>query len=91
VAFWHEWSRPKCDYNARVRKAQLLSAGYMGFAHAAMTPKKPWYHRLAFCANSAGTLDQLPHWLNSAAGWRRKRHHTWIVFACALIMALGTA
>jgi PiT family inorganic phosphate transporter len=45
-----------------------------------------------FAANSAGTLDQLPHWaefLRPDGG--EKDIDTWIVFTCALIMAVGTA
>ena len=86
-------ARPKW-INAVFGKAQLLSAGYMGFAHGSNDAQKTMgiIALAVFAANSAGTLDQLPAW----AGFLRpdggeKDIDTWIIFACALIMALGTA
>jgi PiT family inorganic phosphate transporter len=86
-------SRPKW-INAVFGKAQLLSAGYMGFAHGSNDAQKTMgiIALAIFTANSAGTLDQLPHWaefLRPDGG--EKDIDTWIIFTCALIMALGTA
>jgi len=86
-------SRPKW-INAVFGKAQLLSAGYMGFAHGSNDAQKTMgiIALAIFAANSAGALDQLPSWaefLRPDGG--EKDIDAWIVFACALIMALGTA
>ena len=86
-------ARPKW-INAVFGKAQLLSAGYMGFAHGSNDAQKTMgiIALAIFSANSAGTLDQLPAWaefLRPDGG--EKDIDTWIIFACALIMALGTA
>jgi inorganic phosphate transporter, PiT family len=86
-------ARPKW-VNAVFGKAQLLSAGYMGFAHGSNDAQKTMgiIALAIFSANSSGTLDQLPAWaefLRPDGG--EKDIDTWIVFACALIMALGTA
>jgi PiT family inorganic phosphate transporter len=80
--------------NAVFGKAQLLSAGYMGFAHGSNDAQKTMgiIALAIFTANSAGTLDQLPHWaefLRPDGG--EKDIDTWIACICALIMALGTA
>ena len=86
-------ARPKW-INAVFGKAQLLSAGYMGFAHGSNDAQKTMgiIALAIFAANSAGTLDQLPQWaefLRPDGG--EKDIDTWIVVSCALIMALGTA
>jgi PiT family inorganic phosphate transporter len=86
-------SRPKW-VNAVFGKAQLLSAGYMGFAHGSNDAQKTMgiIALAIFTANSAGTLDQLPNWaefLRPDGG--EKDIDTWIACTCALVMALGTA
>ncbi|MDO9267839.1 MAG: inorganic phosphate transporter [Methylobacter sp.] len=86
-------ARPKW-VNVAFGKAQLLSAGYMGFAHGSNDAQKTMgiIALAIFGANSAGTLDQLPAWaefLRPDGG--EKDIDTWIIFACALIMASGTA
>jgi len=86
-------ARPKW-VNAVFGKAQLLSAGYMGFAHGSNDAQKTMgiIALAIFTANSAGTLDQLPHWaefLRPDGG--EKDIDTWIACTCALVMALGTA
>lgn len=86
-------ARPKW-INAVFGKAQLLSAGYMGFAHGSNDAQKTMgiIALAIFAANNAGTLDQLPNWaefLRPDGG--ENDIDTWIIFACALIMALGTA
>ncbi len=86
-------ARPKW-VNAVFGKAQLLSAGYMGFAHGSNDAQKTMgiIALAIFTANSAGTLDQLPLWaefLRPDGG--EKDIDTWIACTCALVMALGTA
>jgi PiT family inorganic phosphate transporter len=85
--------RPKW-INTVFGKAQLISAGYMGFAHGTNDAQKTMgiVALSIFTANSAGTLDQLPAWaefLRPDGG--EKDIDTWIVVTCALVMALGTA
>lgn len=86
-------SRPKA-INSIFGKAQLLSAGYMGFAHGSNDAQKTMgiIALAIFSANSAGTLDNLPVWaefLKPNGG--EKDIDSWIVVTCALIMAFGTA
>ena len=86
-------ARPKW-INALFGKTQLLSAGYMGFAHGSNDAQKTMgiIALAIFAANNAGTLDQLPHWakfLRPDGG--ENSIDTWIIFICALVMALGTA
>jgi inorganic phosphate transporter, PiT family len=86
-------SRPKW-INAVFGKAQLLSAGYMGFAHGSNDAQKTMgiIALAMFTANSAGTLDQLPHWaefLRPDGG--EQDIDAWVIFTCALMMALGTS
>ncbi|MEQ1637033.1 MAG: inorganic phosphate transporter [Methylococcales bacterium] len=86
-------SRPKW-VNVLFGKAQLLSAGYMGFAHGSNDAQKTMgiIALAIFAANAAGTLDQLPPWaefLRPDGG--EKDIDSWIIFTCALVMALGTA
>jgi PiT family inorganic phosphate transporter len=86
-------ARPKW-VNVVFGKAQLLSAGYMGFAHGSNDAQKTMgiIALAIFAANGAGTLDQLPTWaefLRPDGG--EKDIDAWIIFTCALVMALGTA
>jgi PiT family inorganic phosphate transporter len=86
-------SRPKW-VNAVFGKAQLLSAGYMGFAHGSNDAQKTMgiIALAIFTANSAGELDQLPQWaefLRPDGG--EKDIDAWVIFTCALVMALGTS
>ncbi len=86
-------ARPKW-VNAVFGKAQLFSAGYMGFAHGSNDAQKTMgiIALAVFAANGAGTLDQLPDWaefLRPDGG--EKDIDSWIIFSCALVMALGTA
>lgn len=85
--------RPKW-INIGFGKAQLISAGYMGFAHGSNDAQKTMgiIALSIFTANSAGTLDQLPVWaefLRPNGG--EKDIDLWIILTCALVMALGTA
>ncbi|MGR8953412.1 MAG: anion permease, partial [Gammaproteobacteria bacterium] len=86
-------ARPKC-INSVFGKAQLISAGYMGFAHGSNDAQKTMgiIALSIFAANSAGTLDQLPVWaefLRPDGG--EKDIDIWIICTCALVMAVGTA
>jgi PiT family inorganic phosphate transporter len=86
-------SRPKW-VNLFFGKAQLLSAAYMGFAHGSNDAQKTMgiIALAIFAANGAGTLDNLPDWaafLRPDGG--EKDIDKWIIFTCALVMALGTA
>jgi len=78
-------------------KAQIVSAGYMGFAHGMNDAQKTMgIIALALVsAQSVGTLDNLPDWLAflhpSPEALAQGDIDTWIKLACALTMAAGTA
>jgi len=86
-------SRPRW-VNAVFGKAQILSAGFMGFAHGTNDAQKTMgiVALAVFGAQTSGTLDSLPSWLgflhpsNPDGGI-----DTWIIVTCALVMAAGTA
>lgn len=85
--------RPKW-INTVFGKAQLISAGYMGFAHGSNDAQKTMgiIALSIFAANGAGTLEQLPAWAEFLRpGGGEKDIDTWIIVTCALVMALGTA
>lgn len=85
--------RPKW-INIVFGKAQLISAGYMGFAHGSNDAQKTMgiIALSIFAANGAGTLEQLPAWAEFLRpGGGEKDIDTWIIVTCALVMALGTA
>ncbi|GAB3090708.1 inorganic phosphate transporter [Lysobacter terrae] len=80
--------------NAFFGKAQLLSAGYMGFAHGTNDAQKTMgiIALAIFGAQSSGVLDGLPSWLaflHPDGG--EKDIDSWIMVSCALVMAAGTA
>jgi PiT family inorganic phosphate transporter len=83
--------------NAFFGKAQILSAGYMGFAHGSNDAQKTMgVIALALIgAQSVGTLDTLPSWLAflhpSDAALANNDIDTWIKITCAVVMAAGTA
>lgn len=85
-------SRPRW-VNALFGKAQIFSAGYMGFAHGTNDAQKTMgIIALALVgAESAGTLDNLPSWLAFMHPGDSEGIETWIVVTCALVMAAGTA
>ena len=84
--------------NAFFGKAQMFSAGAMGFMHGTNDAQKTMgIIALALLAGTrAGTLDGLPGWLaflrtpEPAAG-KDMEIATWIKVTCALVMAAGTA
>ncbi len=80
-------------------KAQLVSAGYMGFAHGSNDAQKTMgIIALALAAGAkAGSLDSLPDWLGFIRhpmvtdGSGKEAIAAWIKVICALTMAAGTA
>jgi PiT family inorganic phosphate transporter len=88
-------SRPRW-VNTFFGKAQILSAGYMGFAHGTNDAQKTMgvIAMSIFVAQGDGTLDQLPTWLafmRPAADAPKDHVASWIIVTCALVMASGTA
>ena len=80
--------------NAIFGKLQLVSAGYMGFAHGTNDAQKTMgiIALTIFAAESAGTLDNLPGWAQFLhPGNDANAIDTWIVVTCAIVMAAGTA
>ena len=80
--------------NAFFGKAQILSAGYMGFAHGKQDAQKTMgiIALAIFGAQQAGTLDSLPGWLSFIhPDGGEQDIDTWIIGTCALVMAAGTA
>lgn len=87
------WARPRW-VNAFFGKAQLASAAYMGYAHGTNDAQKTMgvIALALFSAQTSGTLDHLPAWLafmHPHGG--EKDIDSWIIVACALVMAAGTA
>src|SRR5690606_13646430 len=78
-------------------KAQLVSAGYMGFAHGLNDAQKTMgiIALLLVSAEANGVLSNLPGWLAfvhpSPEAITDGDIDTWIKVTCALVMAAGTA
>ncbi|MGH8072800.1 MAG: inorganic phosphate transporter [Lysobacter sp.] len=78
-------------------KAQLASAGYMGFAHGMNDAQKTMgiIALLLVSAQANGVLDDLPGWLAflhpSPGALSDGDIDIWIKITCALVMAAGTA
>ncbi len=86
-------SRPRW-VNAVFGKAQIFSAGYMGFAHGTNDAQKTMgvIAMAIFAAQSEGTLDQLPGFLSFMhPSGGKDGIDSWIIVSCALVMAAGTA
>jgi PiT family inorganic phosphate transporter len=83
--------------NSFFGKAQLVSAGAMGFAHGSNDAQKTMgIIALALVgAQAEGTLDNLPAWLAflhpSPGAMANNDIDAWIKITCALVMAAGTA
>jgi PiT family inorganic phosphate transporter len=94
--FLGRMARPRW-VNAFFGKAQIMSAGYMGFAHGSNDAQKTMgVIALALIgAQTAGTLENLPSWLAflhpSDSAQANNDIDTWIKVTCALVMAAGTA
>ena len=74
-------------------RAQLVSAGFMGFSHGSNDAQKTMgiVTLILYTATRRGLLGRLPPW----AGFLRIEEFNsvprWIVVVCALVMAAGTA
>jgi PiT family inorganic phosphate transporter len=86
-------SRPRW-VNAFFGKAQIVSAGYMGFAHGTNDAQKTMgvIALALFAAQGDGTLNQLPSWLSFMhPDGGKDQIDSWVVLTCGLVMAAGTA
>ena len=94
--FLSRMARPRW-VNAFFGKAQIVSAGYMGFAHGLNDAQKTMgIIALALVsAQAAGQLESLPSWLAflhpSEGAIESGDIDTWIKLTCAVVMAAGTA
>ncbi|GAB3344662.1 inorganic phosphate transporter [Marilutibacter aestuarii] len=83
--------------NSFFGKAQLVSAAGMGLAHGMNDAQKTMgiIALTLFSAQSVGTLDDLPAWLDflhpSDNAMATQDIDLWIKITCALVMAAGTA
>lgn len=80
--------------NAFFGKAQIFSAGYMGYAHGHNDAQKTMgiIALTLFAAQANGVLDDLPPALAFLhPGGGESDIALWIVLTCAVVMALGTA
>ena len=83
--------------NSFFGKAQLVSAGYMGFAHGLNDAQKTMgiIALALISAATAGEMEGLPDWLSflypSEGALEDGDIDTWIKVTCALTMAAGTA
>ncbi len=80
--------------NAFFGKAQVFSAAYMGYAHGHNDAQKTMgiIALTLFAAEANGSLKDLPAWaafLHPSGS--EQDIATWIVIACAIVMAIGTA
>jgi PiT family inorganic phosphate transporter len=74
-------------------KAQLLSAGFMGFSHGSNDAQKTMgIITLALVTGTqGGVFNTLPEWASFLRVAEFKDIPNWIVISCALTMAAGTA
>ena len=74
-------------------KAQLLSAGFMGFGHGSNDAQKTMgiITLALFTATSTGVFKDLPEWASFLRVTSDKNIPLWVVLTCALTMAAGTA
>ncbi len=74
-------------------KAQLLSAGFMGWSHGTNDAQKTMgIITLALvAATQEGTLNDLPAWAGFLRVTDAKDIPSWIIWTCAITMAAGTA
>jgi len=84
--------------NAFFGKAQIISAGAMGFMHGTNDAQKTMgIIALALVsATTAGALDNAPHWLSflrspAPPAGKDTEIALWIKLTCAIVMAAGTA
>ena len=74
-------------------KAQLLSAGFMGFGHGSNDAQKTMgiITLALFTGTTSGAFKDLPAWASFLRVTEFKGIPIWVIFACALTMAAGTA
>lgn len=74
-------------------KAQLISAGFMGFSHGSNDAQKTMgiITLALFTGTTSGAFDHLPHWANFLRVTEFKDIPYWVVVTCAITMAAGTA
>jgi PiT family inorganic phosphate transporter len=74
-------------------KAQLASAGFMGFSHGSNDAQKTMgiVTLTLFTATRDGLLDHLPRWASFLRTTEFGAVPLWIIVLCALTMAAGTA
>ena len=74
-------------------KAQLVSAGFMGFSHGSNDAQKTMgiITLALFTATKSGSFEHLPEWAGFLYTPVFKEIPTWVIVSCALTMAAGTA
>ena len=74
-------------------KAQLLSAGFMGFGHGSNDAQKTMgiITLALFTGTTSGAFKDLPAWASFLRVNEFKEIPLWVVLTCALTMAAGTA
>ncbi len=74
-------------------KAQLISAGFMGFSHGSNDAQKTMgiITLALFTRTSTGAFANLPEWAHFLRVQEFKDIPTWVVITCAITMAAGTA
>ena len=74
-------------------KAQLISAGFMGFSHGSNDAQKTMgiITLALFTGTSSGAFNQLPEWAHFLRVNEFKDIPFWVIITCALTMAAGTA
>ena len=74
-------------------KAQLISAGFMGFSHGSNDAQKTMgiITLALFTGTSTGAFKDLPDWASFLRVEEFKDIPLWVIIVCALTMAAGTA
>ena len=74
-------------------KAQLLSAGFMGFGHGSNDAQKTMgiITLALFTGTTSGAFNNLPEWASFLRIHEFKGIPLWVILTCALTMAAGTA
>ena len=74
-------------------KAQLISAGFMGFGHGSNDAQKTMgiITLALFTATTSGAFNDLPEWASFLRVTEFKGIPFWVVITCAITMAAGTA
>jgi PiT family inorganic phosphate transporter len=74
-------------------KAQLVSAGFMGFSHGSNDAQKTMgiITLALFTGTATGVFNDLPQWADFLRVTEFKGIPFWVVITCAITMAAGTA